>query len=458
MKRFLSLATLSLFLALLILVPLTVAGSNPVPLSSTIDEGSARKTSEESCNPDRAGRPNPRIAGKQNKESLLARADDVDEIPCGLTVAEYVRIGDVAEKDGDLQTSVRALTMAVETGGAPAEVYKRLVHFYLELGDDRSAIAALRPLSGARPADAQLHFYLGLLKAVTEPDSALADLSLAAEIDPSLGDFVRSFRRSIKTARLAEDPAFSLVTAGRSLASIDEWELASQAFRNASALRPDYAEAWAFLGESRQHLGENGLPDLKKALALDPDSISANILLGLYWERQERFDLALVYVHQAADLDPDNPDFQAELGQVLASLGDLSTAFEYYRKATELAPQDPEYYRQLAGFCIHYEHMAREIGLPAARQAVLIDPKDPASLDLMAQVLAYLGDPLSALRFSERALAADPSYAPAHLHLGVVYIFLKERTLAREQLDLARTLAPGSPTADQARRLIDQIP
>jgi Flp pilus assembly protein TadD len=97
----------------------------------------------------------------------------------------------------------------------------------------------------------------------------------------------------------------------------------------------------------------------------------------------------------------------------------------------------------------------RQVGLPAARQAVLLAPDDPACLDTLGQVFFLLGDAASAERFFDRALQADAGFAPAHLHLGLVYLQQGDSKEAVDQFTLASRLAPGSPTAEQAQRLLE---
>jgi tetratricopeptide (TPR) repeat protein len=139
-------------------------------------------------------------------------------------------------------------------------------------------------------------------------------------------------------------------------------------------------------------------------------------------------------------------------------MGDLNKSLTYYERATELAPKDPNQWRLLAIFSIKYELQVREIALPAARQAVLLNPKDPASLDVMAQVFTILDDPLSAQRFLVRSLQADPSYAPARLHLGFLHLMKGHNSDAYQQLSLAASLAPaGTPTEEQAKRLLQRF-
>ena len=68
-----------------------------------------------------------------------------------------------------------------------------------------------------------------------------------------------------------------------------EWEYAREAFRRATDLDPEYADAWAFLGEAQQQISgketgsysEVGLSELQRALQVDPNSILANFFMGL---------------------------------------------------------------------------------------------------------------------------------------------------------------------------------
>jgi tetratricopeptide (TPR) repeat protein len=231
-----------------------------------------------------------------------------------------------------------------------------------------------------------------------------------------------------------------------------------EAFRRAVKVRPDYAEAWAYLGEARQHLDQDGFPDLQRALSIDGKSLSAQTFLALYWQRKAQFDLAIFHLNAALEIEPDNPALHAELGGALALSGDLVAAEKQYTLAVKVAPRDPQYWRALADFTIKYEVKLRELGLPAASQAVTLNPKDPASLDVMAQVQFLLGDLQKSRIFLERAVEADPSYAPAHLHMALVHLETGETYLAYQELTKSEFLSlPGSPTSDHARRLLDQL-
>jgi len=370
--------------------------------------------------------------------------------------------GDAHQQTGNLTAAVRAWTAAGAAGAPKAQVFQRLWQAQLKLGDIPAAIQSLQALITLQPADAQLNYQLGLLLATQHPNDALSPLALAAQLDPNLAQAVDRLQRNITAAQREDDPAYSLLAAGRTLASLNEWSLATAAFQHAVQARPDYAEAWAFLGEARQHLpgteaagsSEDGLADLQKAVDLDPKSLSATTFLAIYWKRHQDYDRALEVLQKAIDLDPKNPALQTELGDTLATSGDLEKALQAYLQAVALAPQDINYLRTLAGFSLKYEYQLHEVALYAARRAVNMDPNNPAALDLMSQVLIKLNDLENAERFLQRALQADENYAPAHMHLGVIYMLDGDTTRAYQELNLAQSLDPDGPVADQSERLL----
>ena len=90
---------------------------------------------------------------------------------------------------------------------------------------------------------------------------ALPFLAQAAKIDKVDGDYAQDLHDKIRTARLFDNPSYTMLIAGRQLASLGKWELASVAFQHAAVLQPGYADAWAYLGEARQHINQ---PELTK--------------------------------------------------------------------------------------------------------------------------------------------------------------------------------------------------
>lgn len=378
----------------------------------------------------------------------------------GLTVAGQLALGDAYLQSGDPASALRVWDNLARQDVPDPAALVRLFTTYLGLGNYPDAITSLQTLTSILPENAEYHYQLGLLIATQDPEAALAYFARAAELDPGLSDRVRGIQRDILASRLGEDQAYTLLGAGRSLAKLEEWNYAAEAFRNAAELRPDYAEAWAYLGEALQHIPAEehsqtaGLEELQKSLELEPDSISANTFLALYWQRQGRHDLALEAIQSAVATAPDNPILQVEMGNTLALQGQLQSAYQAYLQAIQLAPQDARYYNYLVEFSLKYEYNTLEIALPAARRALLIAPDDPASLDCMGQVLMQLEDFVNAERFLLSAIQRDSTYAPAHLHLGMLYLLRDQPDLAYPYLTQAVTLAPVGATGMQAQQLL----
>ncbi len=382
----------------------------------------------------------------------------------GLSREDQIALGDAYMETGNVPGAVAIWEEILQSDRANPGLHIRLAQYYRSQGDYEATISHLQAVLSSDPGNAQLHYQLGLIFSVVESEAALAYLTQAAALDPDLADSAQEMVRRINTARLADEPAYTYVAIGRVLASLGEWELAVEAFRQAGSARPDYAEAWAFLGEALQHLDQDmripdrqdGLQELQRALELDPTSIAANVFMGLYFQRHERHDLALAHLQYAAEQSPQNPVMRVELGNTLAAMGDLPAAQVYYEQAIELAPSDPTYWRMLAEFCLRHQIQVRQVALPAARQAVMLAPNDVQGLDVLGETLLLLGDNLNAERFLRRALESNPDYAPAHLHLGMVYLFQGDTQEARSEFARAETLAPaGTWTADQAQRLMN---
>jgi Flp pilus assembly protein TadD len=195
--------------------------------------------------------------------------------------------------------------------------------------------------------------------------------------------------------------------------------------------------------------------ELEQALKLNPGSLVANTLMALYWQRRGDDRRALEYQRLAAQAQPENPAVQVELGAALAYAGHYEDALQAYQGAVDLSPNEARYYKQLALFCIRYEYMLDEVGLPAARRAVALAPQDPETLDVMAQALTVQGDVPGARRFIERALEADPEYVPARLHLGLLLALDGDLEAARAEWDWVQASAAGTPEAAQAARLVE---
>ncbi len=153
-------------------------------------------------------------------------------------------------------------------------------------------------------------------------------------------------RKAIAVNR--RNPAFhcDLGTALQHQGELDE---AAKSYRQAIALKPDYAEALNNLGNvlADQDKLDEAAKAYRRALAFKPDYAEAHYNLGHLLTREYRPDEALACYRKALDLKPDYAEPLNAVGLALQEQGELGEAAACYRKALDLKPDFPE---------AHYNH------------------------------------------------------------------------------------------------------
>jgi len=339
------------------------------------------------------------------------------------------------------------------------EFHSRLAMAYREIKDFPAEQAEIRKWlaeEGDGLDSAPFHYRLGLFMILDLPEDALDELILAARVNEEFAPVVETLRTALNLALLEKDPAERIILVGRGLGLVGEWQLAAEAFRNASQAQPENAFAWAWLGEAKQHLYEDGFPDLEKALSLQPNSPLIHSLNGLYWQRLDNEEKALREFQITAALDPENPYWQSSLGEAYARSGDLPPALAAFENATVLAPDDPLYWQYLALFSVKFGVQMEATGLPAAQRAVILSPDNATYVDTLGWVYFHLENDYDAEKQFLHALELDQKLDLAHLHLGIFYLKHGHRDLAHQSLLFARTLSPEGLAGVQAAQILEE--
>jgi len=351
-----------------------------------------------------------------------------------------------------------ALTIWREGSQAdPSDVvfYDRLAMAYHENGDyayEQNVLVKRLSLA----SDANSHYELGMLLMLSDTNRALTELESASSMDPQFDSAVQTLRAAIAVSDTESDPANRLIAIGRGLGLVEEWGLAENAFEKAVSADAKNAEAWAWLGEARQHNGQDGSDDLNQALTINPNDAIVHALRGLYWKRQGNYHQALTEYLQAAQIEPDNPAWQASLGDAYTQTGDLVSALAAYQKATQLAPNDATYWRLLATFCSDNDLYVLDIGLPAAKQAAQLAPNDPQTLDVLGWSYSSAGLLYNAEENFLHAIKLSPDLAIAHLHLAENYLRQGNNASAFTELNLVVQLDQGGTSGQTAAQILKQ--
>ena len=401
-------------------------------------------------------------------------------------------IGEKYLESGNLAPAIKAFQTAEDLGMLSSQGWKAMGDAELALGDWQAAVSDWREVldssqgasdglfsqvlsqqwdhrafpdalktaldwSEKRPQTSQAWFKAGLLECVENPTDAPQYLAKAAGLDTSLKPQSDALSQAIQTAYQQDHEGYRRVVVGRALANLGYWDLAQKSFEIATVSSPDYAEGWAFLSEALQQTNQDGSAALKKAQALDPNSIVVKGFTALWERSNNQVDAAFDELKQIAQLQPDQAVWQIELGNTVVMQGDLTVALQYYQHATELEPSNPQTWMALANFSAVNLTQLQEVGLPAARTALTLTSNSAEALDLMGRVMLGLEDTASAERFLQQAIDKDASYAAAYLHLGQLYLDEKQPDKAYPLIKKASDLAGSdAETGMFAKRLLDR--
>jgi tetratricopeptide (TPR) repeat protein len=133
---------------------------------------------------------------------------------------------------------------------------------------------------------------------------------------------------------------------------------------------PDYAPAYAALGEAYRHrFIHDSNPDWivkgedvsRKAIELDPDSTSAHLSLGLIFRERGRYEEALLEFEDVLEKEPTRAEAWWGKGSALAKLGRDQEAETAYKKAVEVRPRFWANHKELAKY--YREHGMYELAL-----------------------------------------------------------------------------------------------
>ncbi len=357
----------------------------------------------------------------------------------------------------DIQAAEQAWQRAGGSCEEKQDYYHALTLHYWDQNDRAAARSVLEEWIGFDEADPQPYLQLGILLSVTQPEEAITPLRKAQQLSNDNVPLASTLIRAIEGARETNNPAYTLASVGQAFMRCAAWAPAIWAFEEALVQDPDYTEARAYLGLAIDQSGGDGYTDLQTAILKEPENALTYIFLAYHWQMRENPKTAKIYLEAAAGLDPANPAISAELAQVYIDLGDLEAAKDAYKITVSLAPEDAHFWRLLAQFSIERGIELESLGLPAARNAWLLDQDNVLSLVLLGDAHLMLGNIELAERLLWRAIQIDPNYALAQYYLGLLRHIQGYPQRALAAWEYALYLDPAGPIGELARRMIQSL-
>lgn len=306
--------------------------------------------------------------------------------------------------------------------------------------------------------DPAMLYRLAALTAVTRPQEAGARLSVVTNIPSEFAERAQVLQRAVEAGLREPDPAYVFGLVGYELIQMEDWALAEHALTQAVTRDPQYADAYAYLGLAQDRQGQDGSTAYQRAVEIAPGSPLAQYLFGLHFRALGESATALPYLLAAQQLDPQNPAIAAEVGGAYTAQGDFINAETWFNKSVELAPNGAQFWLLLARFYVENEFKIAELGLPAARKAVGLDPNSALAADALGYALIVSGDFVNGEKNLQRATELDPGLASAYYHFGLYYAIRNKGAEARTALNHALTLDPQGKYGNLALKALALVP
>ena len=189
--------------------------------------------------------------------------------------------------------------------------------------------------------------------------------------------------------------------------------------RQATAVDPRYARAWALMALSQSQLRfwhgreEDALPAAERAMGIDPTLPEPYCVRARYLQEEGRVEEANQQLEAAQRLDPESWEVNKETAFLIFRQGRIQDAIPYFEKAASLMDTD---YHDAGMLMTCYraindrenERRVAEMTVSRAERAVAQDPSNGTAMAMGAGALGALGDAARAREWIDRALLIDP--------------------------------------------------
>lgn len=366
-------------------------------------------------------------------------------------------LGDALKGSGDLPAAMQnwAAALALEPRSDPA--LQRLREAYESSGQWQHLEEVLQAWMALHPQDLSAENRLAEVTAALDPQQARQFLGGLEQGGRMPSQDLAQLLTTIQAAEEQGGSVYAYARVGELLIQREDWALAQTALQEAVKQNPAYGQAFAYLGYALEQSRQPAQWAYQRAVLLSPQDGTAHLLYGSYLARQGEIAQAREELQRSWDLGPKDALIASQLGALEYSAGNLIAAQQWYAEGVQLFPNEEEAWIAQAEFYLGHDLQVMETGIPAARQAAILAPDDPQSVDLLGFGWFLMGDLPTAERLFWKALDQDPTYVPALFHLGMVAESRGDLHSAVGFYQKVAALDPQGPMAQPARDRIERI-
>jgi adenylate cyclase len=224
-------------------------------------------------------------------------------------------------------------------------------------------------------------------------------------------------------------------------------EIVARICRQATAVDPNYARAWALMAlaqadlKFRHNKNADGQEAADRALSLDPNIAEAHCVKARYLDAAGEHEQAKQRIETALRLNPESWETTKEAARLNFRQGRIEEAVAYFEKAATLMETD---YNDTLMLITCYQALNRpqdlkraaQMTLRRAEQASVQDPSNGSAVCAAATALATLGQADRARERIDRALLIDPDNLVVRYNLACTLVtYMDDKTRALELLE-----------------------
>ena len=255
----------------------------------------------------------------------------------------------------------------------------------------------------------------------------------------SRGDLEAALEAARKAVRQSPEFGFAWVRVAELLFSAGKTQDAKKALERGVQLSPRNAKAHAlqgFLQSAENRIG-TARTSFEQAIALDGALGDAWLGRGLTLIRQGREQEGRADLQAAAAMEPNRSILRSYLGKAFSQVGNASKANREFERAKQIDNADPTPWlysaiqrKQENRYNQAVDDLERSLDLNDNRRTYrsrfLLDPDRAVRGANLASIYLNAGLKEQSVREAVRAVASDPSSAPAHLFLANSYNALRD--------------------------------
>lgn len=362
----------------------------------------------------------------------------------GWTAEMHVQAGDLYFSMGEW---VDALAHWEASQPSDPTRLRQMAELYLSLEQWGDANRVLELLLAHNPQDTWVNYQLGLLLAPFNPQRSLTLLQNTAPADATITEPLMQ-----TLTDYGNDPLVSMYV-GITLAHLDAWLPAEQAFQQAALVAYPYPEAMAYTALARENQGKDGLAWMTEALNTGDDHAQVHYLNGLFLRGRHESRASIEALVRAMSLEPSNPAIAAELATAYQLDFQNERAAFWMQNALTFSNNAPEYVNIAADFYAESGVDLSNGGVEVLRQAAEQNPQDPEILTNYGWALFSTGEVEEAIQQLNAALDLRPENPRALYYRGSIAYNQSDFEVARDVLQ--QVIELDSDYVTEARALLE---